>query len=279
MRAANDQFSLAQSHFSGQSTSYYDSGRGVPLVLLHGIGSSGASFSGQLQELSCHNRVIAWNAPGYLDSVPLSQIAPLAADYAQRLAVLLEDIDVPSCFLLGHSLGALVAASFAKSWPERVHGLVFADPAQGYAQATDDVRTEKLSSRLNAFEELGVAAFAKSRAPNLLSKNAPSSLVQQVSELMSQLTDQGYRQAAMMLAHGDLKSDAEQYNGPILVLCGSEDSVTPPEGARDLARKLRSAEYRSIDGAGHASYVEQPGKFNELVLDFVTTHPVNNERT
>ena len=81
-----------------------------------------------------------------------------------------------------------------------------------------------------------------------------------------------------MLAWGDLKSDAEQYSGPILVVCGSEDSITPPDGARDLASKLRSAEYREIDGAGHASYIEQPEKFNTLVSDFIAAHPVSNEQ-
>ncbi|TDJ65699.1 MAG: alpha/beta hydrolase [Proteobacteria bacterium] len=262
----------------GEIPFYYEAGRGFPLVLLHGIGSSGASWVGQLRALSRNHRVLAWDAPGYMKSAPLPQAAPVAVDYAHKLRALLDYLDLRSCYLLGHSLGALIAGSFAKMWPKQVAGLILADPAQGYARASEDVRNEKLSSRLAAFQKLGVAEFAKTRGPKLLSDMASDAQIELVCETMSQLNENGYKQAARMLASGDLLADAEQFHGPILVLCGSEDSITPPDSAHKLAAALRSAQYQTIEGAGHASYIEQPEQFNESVLTFIDSDSANKRR-
>ncbi|MDH8286917.1 alpha/beta hydrolase, partial [Klebsiella pneumoniae] len=51
------------------------------------------------------------------------------------LARMLDRAGVEQTILVGHSLGALVAAAFAAKYPQRVLYLVFADVAQGYGQA------------------------------------------------------------------------------------------------------------------------------------------------
>lgn len=275
MNQATENYGPITASPEGEIPFYYEAGRGFPLVLLHGIGSSGASWVGQLRALSRNHRVLAWDAPGYMKSAPLLQAAPVAADYARKLNALLDYLDIRSCYLLGHSLGALIAGSFVKMWPKRVAGLILADPAQGYASAFEDVRNEKFSSRLEAFQKLGVAEFAKTRGPKLLSDMASDAQIELVCEIMSQLNEDGYEQAARMLASGDLLGDAKHFNGPTLVLCGSEDTITPPGGARELAAALRSAQYQTIEGAGHASYIEQPEQFNAAVLKFIDSHKAN----
>lgn len=263
---------------TGSISFYYEAGTGSAVVLLHGIGSSGASWYAQLRGLSHLHRVIAWDAPGYMKSAPLRERAPVASDYANRLKALLDYLGISSCYLVGHSLGALIAASLARSWGEYVSGLILANPAQGYGTAPADIRQEKLSSRIDAFRELGAAEFAKQRGPRLLSDSATADQIRCIVSIMSELNEGAHRQAARMLASGDLFADARRFDGPTLVIGGSEDKITPADDARDLAARLRSAEYRSIDGAGHASYVEQAERFSELIREFVSFHTNNNKQ-
>uniref|UniRef100_UPI000E2F4C5A alpha/beta fold hydrolase n=1 Tax=Serratia marcescens TaxID=615 RepID=UPI000E2F4C5A len=80
-------------------------------------------------------RVLDWDMPGYGESPMLAATPADAGDYADALARMLDRAGVEQTILVGHSLGALVAAAFAAKYPQRVLYLVLADVAQGYGQA------------------------------------------------------------------------------------------------------------------------------------------------
>lgn len=77
-------------------------------------------------------RVLAWDMPGYGESPMLAATPADAGDYADALARMLDRAGVEQTILVGHSLGALVAAAFAAKYPQRVLYTVLADVAQGY---------------------------------------------------------------------------------------------------------------------------------------------------
>ncbi len=56
---------------------------------------------------------------------------------------------------------------------------------------------------------------------------------------------------------------------PMLVLCGSEDRVTPPALSTTLTRMIPGAQHEVIEGAGHLANLEQPEAFNALVGGFI----------
>ena len=79
----------------GGRVSFYENGAGPPLVLLHGIGSAGRSWTHQLSGLSDCFRVIAWDAPGYGDSTALPAAQQNASDYTSVLARFLDGLFHP----------------------------------------------------------------------------------------------------------------------------------------------------------------------------------------
>ena len=114
-------------------TGFREQGSGTPLTLLHGISSGAASWHKQMALPGY--RVLAWDMPGYGESPMLATARADAGAYADALARMLDRAGVQKTVLLGHSLGALVAAAFAARYPQRVRYLVLADVAQGYGQA------------------------------------------------------------------------------------------------------------------------------------------------
>ena len=60
------------------------------IVLLHGISSGAASWLHPALLLAEHHHVLAWDAPGYGESTPLSDTSPSAQAYAERLNELLQ---------------------------------------------------------------------------------------------------------------------------------------------------------------------------------------------
>jgi pimeloyl-ACP methyl ester carboxylesterase len=253
--------------------SYRESGSGEALVLLHGIGSASASWV-PFMDVAASNglaglRLVAWDAPGYGGSTPLAPEKPKAADYAGRLAAMLDALRVDRLSLVGHSLGALMAGAFAAAHPDRVNALILLDPASGYGAATEEARNRMRDGRLGLLRDLGPQGMAEQRGSQLLSPAASAEALEWVRSSMRQVDPAGYTQAVHMLAGGTLAEDARRYEGPAIVMCGSADTVTPEEGCRRIAEALPRGQYRTLPGLGHASYVESPGTVARELAGFL----------
>src|SRR5699024_9001255 len=104
--------------------SFRSSGSEQPaVVLLHGIGSGAGSWWACAEQLAPHAKVVAWNAPGYASSSALAQARPMASDYARHLHELIQGLGLQSFILVGHSLGALIAAAYSSLFTKQLRGL------------------------------------------------------------------------------------------------------------------------------------------------------------
>jgi pimeloyl-ACP methyl ester carboxylesterase len=256
---------------AGAVLAYSEAGAGPPLVLLHGIGAAARAFDDQLAGLSDRLRVIAWDAPGYGGSTRLAPESPRAADYAAALDAMLDGLGIPACHLVGHSLGTLIAASFAADHPERILSLTLASVAAGQARLPAAEREKALAQRLGDVVELGPRRMAEQRGPRLLASTATPAMLRRVVETMSAVHPGGYSQAARMLASGDIKADIPRLPAgmPVQFLYGDSDVITPPARNLEVAALRPTAPVHVVKAAGHAVYLEQPARFNSIVLDFV----------
>jgi pimeloyl-ACP methyl ester carboxylesterase len=254
-----------------------EAGAGLPnhpaLVLLHGIGSAARAFDDQLGGLSKGLRVIAWDAPGYGGSTALPIEAPVAADYAAALAGLLDAEGIAACHLVGHSLGALMAASFAADRPGRILSLTLASIAGGHANLPAADREKQLAQRVGDVAELGPRAMAEKRGPRLLGPEATPVMIRRVVDTMAAVRPDGYSQAARMLASGDVKADIARLPAgmPVQFLYGDADVITPPARNIEIAAVRPQAPVHVVPGAGHAVYLEKPAVFNEVLSTFVAS--------
>ena len=242
--------------------SYRESGAGQALVLLHGIGSSSASWLFQLEGLQgC--RALAWDAPGYGESVFLDKAQPGAADYAHALRTFIDSLLLKDVVLVANSLGALMAGAYARLQPERVRAMLLISPAAGYSGD----RTV-LEQRLKQLDELGPDGMAEKTSAALLGSKAGPDALELVRWNRHRIRPDGYRQAAYCLANGQLAADAAFFRKKVLVVCGSEDTVTPEAGCKAVARAYPKAEYRGLPGLGHVAHIEDPAQLNKLIADF-----------
>jgi pimeloyl-ACP methyl ester carboxylesterase len=252
---------IAQGH--GAGLAYLSrTGGNIPIVLLHGIGSHARSFVPLIEALDPCFSVLAWDAPGYGDSAPLSAEWPDASDYAVALNRLLAYIHISRCVLVGHSLGALIAARFAIVSPNRVMKLCLISPALGYGAQKEAPLPPPAASRLDDLDSLGPEKFAAKRAPGLLGDpQKHPEVLQQVERAMAAVRRPGYEQATRMLAGGRLLEDAAKLSVPTAVLVGAQDRITPPENVRRVFEALPPAArlaYGEFAGAGHVICQEQP---------------------
>lgn len=241
------------------------------LVLLHGIGSQSGSWVQQFAGLAAGFRAIAWDAPGYGDSDPLEMESPGADDYAATLNVFLAELGIRRPVIVASSLGALIAARYAATRTDGVAGLVLLNPAGGYGLAEPGVREEKLAARLARLARLGPQGMAENLPAGMLSEGASNTARGIAAWSQARIVPRGYAQAARMLAHGTLVHDAAHYDGPVLVVAASADTITPPQDCERIARAFPCATFQTLDGPGHLSYVESPKIVNALIANFAAT--------
>lgn len=252
-----------------------EAGSGSAVLCLHGIGSSSASFRHQLAALSHTRRVLAWDAPGFGRSDDPAA-APGMDGYADGAARLLADRGIDQAHIIGTSFGGVVAVRLALRHPRSVRSLVLADTTPG---SGGDPRTAAAMRQRGAtLQREGKDAFCAARAARLLSAGAPAALVDEVRRVMAaSIRLPGYGWAAEAMSDTDHLAALASLHVPTLVVCGSEDRVTPPALAERITTTVPGARLRLIEGAGHVSNQERPDRFNELVgafLDEVEHVPV-----
>ncbi|QXT38237.1 alpha/beta fold hydrolase [Gymnodinialimonas ceratoperidinii] len=248
------------------------SGSGPVVVFLHGIGSNAASFAPVFDRLPADLNLVAWNAPGYLDSAPQAEPWPVADDYACALERFLDALGHRRVHLVGHSLGTLIATAFARRAPDRLDSLTLAAAANGYGVTPGGALSDKTAKRLEDLAALGPAAFAKARAANLVhDPEANPEIVAQVEAAMAQVNPEGYEQAVRMLASGNLAGDIGAVKMRPAFIIGAQDNVTPEAQTRAAADAWQAAHgaaprVTEIDQAGHAVYLQQPDAFCDALM-------------
>lgn len=257
---------------TGQAMGSATASAQAPLVLLHGIGSGSGSWVRQLEAFGDAREVLAWDAPGYGASTPVPAPRPQAQDYGTRVWAWLDALGVTEpVTLVGHSLGAIMAASAAGLQPARVARLVLLSPAGGYGLAAPEVREAKRQDRLHNLATLGPAGMAAKRGAAMVSAHTAQAdadearaLLAYVQATMAQVIPAGYTQATHLLADADLAGLLAAVQAPRMVASGAADTITPPAGCEALARDAQ-APYRSLGPVGHVCALEGADAVNALL--------------
>jgi 3-oxoadipate enol-lactonase len=241
------------------------------VVFLHGIGGNRSNWREQLVAVADEFRGVAWDARGYGDSDDYA--GPLAfPSFAADLRRLLDHLGVERAHLVGLSMGGRIALDFYETEPARVASLVLCDTFPGYGSSVSNEQRERfIASRRQPLVEGGKEPrdIAPLVAPTLLSKGASQFALQRLIDSMTALHKESYLKAIEAMTRYEPIARLEAVGVPSLVVCGDEDSLTPPAIARDMAARIPGARLAILARAGHLSNIEQPAAFNELLLDFL----------
>ena len=234
-------------------------GKGELVLFLHGIRGNRRNWSAQVEAFSERYKAAAWDARGYGDSD--DHPGALQFEYfSGDVLRVIEHFGVEKIHLVGLSMGGRIARNVALRWPERVQSLTLVSTSPGFdAMSSEDV--------------MRFVTERKTRTPEtvrkLIGSRARPEAFDQLWESVTQTREESYRKTLEASVAQDRGAPIENIRVPTLVVAGDEDTVYPPEMARDVARRIPGAELVMIKGAGHLVNLERPGRFNEVVMDFL----------
>ena len=248
---------------NGGGIGFQEAGGGdaIPIVFLHGVGSDKSVWRPQLSHFGRSRRAIAFDYPGYGDSGP-APAGTTRDDYASAILSAMHELGVDRAHICGLSLGGVVAMAMHAADSARCASLVLADSFAVHPEG------RAIYDRSIAASE-DLRAMAEGRVDVLLAQPADPAVRREVVETMAGIHPAAYRIGAEAVWLADQSDRAAHIRVPTLVLCGTEDKVTPPSLSRALADLIPGARYEPIGGAGHISNLERADDFNRLVEEFI----------
>jgi len=239
-------------------------GSGPALVFFHG--PWGLHWDPFLDALAQHFTVHAPEHPGTSPGAPddiyhLDGLWDLILCYDE----LLDAMGVESAALVGHSFGAMMACEVAAAYPCRARNLALIDPI-GLWREDAPVRNWMM---LNP-QEIAAAIF---RDP---ASAGAGHLFPRYEDEEARITAQVGLTWAMgatgkfiwPIPDKGLKKRIHRVKAPTLLIWGADDRLVPPVYAEEFRRQIAGARIETVNGAGHAPHLEQPGTVAGLVRDF-----------
>jgi pimeloyl-ACP methyl ester carboxylesterase len=251
---------------------YLEQGEGLPVVLLHGnvVTAEDFAYSGILDLAAKNHRVIAFDRPGmdYSDRPNGRQWTPAAqADVLRRA---FDRLGVEAPVVLGHSLGAMVAAALALDHPEAVRGLVL---LSGYFYAT--ARADVALASPPAIPVLGdvlrytvsplvgrvllpaiiKGMFTPCDVPADFAEHFPLGMSVRPSQIRASSQDA----AAMIPAAAAMRHRYRELSMPLVIMAGRQDKVA--EVGRQSVRlheEIPHSSIRLVPNVGHMLHYAFP---------------------
>ncbi|NQX49008.1 alpha/beta hydrolase [Paenibacillus tritici] len=248
----------------GSNICYSDQGKGEVIVLLHGFCGSAEYWEKVIPGLTANYRVIAPDLRGHGASD-----APLGAYTIEQMAddvlSLLNALEIPECYLLGHSLGGYITLSFAQRHASRLKGFGLIH-SSGYPDS-EEAKENRLKS-VSMIQNDGIFAFVDQLVPGLFASGAAPQLLERAKEIGYKTPPQGAAGAAMAMRERPDRRDVISATAlPVLLVAGAEDSKVTPE--RTFTSDNRNITKATLPGVGHMSMYEAPEQLAQIIKDFV----------
>ncbi|PTX04458.1 3-oxoadipate enol-lactonase [Achromobacter mucicolens] len=254
-------------------------GRGEPLVLLHGVGLDHTLWDDLVPLLEPDFDVLRYDLLGHGAAPALRGPADIQ-DFIAQLDGELDSAGWQHATVLGYSMGGLIAGAYAAARPERVGRLVLLNTV---FRRTDE-EAAAVRARLDAAATQDPEAAAKVSLTRWFTpafQAAHPARVAQIEQRLLGNDRQSFLSAYALFALGDplLARAAPDIACPVLVMTGEHDVGSNPRMTRELARALPRACARVAPGQRHMLPVEEPGTVAAALRSFVSAHSAQAQST
>ncbi|WP_051935647.1 alpha/beta hydrolase [Deinococcus sp. YIM 77859] len=188
----------------------------------------------------------------------------LLPDLADDAAAFLRAVDAAPAFVVGLSMGGMVAQHLALRHPELVRGLVLVATTPGGAASTP--ATERGRAALFLPADMEPQERARQALTLMTHEGFPEAHPEALDGAAANAArhpmgaESFKRQFRAIRAH-DTSAELGQITVPTLVLHGERDDLIPLPNAERLARGIPGAELRVYPATGHLPHLERPERF------------------
>lgn len=241
---------------------------GAPwLTFSNSLNTNYGLWDDQVALLSDRYQILRYNTRGH-DGTDAPSGPWDLEDLAADIVALWDELGIAKSHFVGLSIGGMTGQALALGWPDRINAYVLADTRADFTgefAATvpaliENVRQNGLKPLIEVMPLRWFAEDVRAEKPEL---------IERARDLIASNTVEGYIACADAMTRLDYMDRLHEIELRTLLICGAQDMGTPPEGMREMARRLPDATYVEIDPAGHLSNTENPTAFNAALIPFL----------
>ncbi|MCP4141868.1 MAG: alpha/beta hydrolase [Chloroflexi bacterium] len=229
-----------------------------PFILIHGAGGTHLHFPPELRRLNGY-KIAAIDLPGHGKSEGIGSQS--VSDYVQSIQNFMDTTNLPAAIIIGHSMGSAIALQFALNAPDRVLALVLMGSGSRLRVAPSILE--------NTANEATFSLAVKNITEASFGTETPSRLKELAAQRMLETRPTVLYGDFIACDNFDIGEELSTIEKPTLILCGTEDKMTPPNYSKLLHEQMPNSELRLIEGAGHMVMLEKPREIAEAVERFV----------
>lgn len=240
------------------------------MVLLHGIPYD--HFSGWIYQIAHFSqlfKIISLDFPGFGRSPPPKTSCGIG-DLVKDVVHVLDRLAVKSCFLVGSSLGGIVATQLAISYPRRVRAAILCGtPSSGVGKGI----SAKFLMRIEKYDKLSVQGHLREHIESHFTEEFVRStlgayIINLVYERSSKISKSTLITMFKAMRDWDPRPDLARIKCPVLAIVAEHDE--PVEEYIELPDSIPGSKLVLVKKARHASPIaEKPWEFDKAVIDFL----------
>ncbi len=233
-----------------------------PLVLIHGAGGDHLSWPPEVRRLPDY-RVITLDLPGHGKTEGPGRQS--VQDYARDVVDFMDVVGLSRAVFVGHAMGGAISLALALDYPDRVAGigLISTGPTLPIPSSVIE----------NAANPSTLPLAIKSLQEMSLGSQTPENLKGIIFKRLTETRQTLLLDDLLACDRFNLSDRLNAIRTPVLVVCGTDDKLTPLHFSEILSSKIPGAALQTIEGAGHMLVLEQPGRLAKLISVFLSTIP------
>jgi pimeloyl-ACP methyl ester carboxylesterase len=259
----------------GITLAYIDTGNpsGPAVVLIHGYTDSARDWVPVLPYLSKRFRLILVDIRGHgKSSKPECCYSRL--DFAYDIKLLLDALAIRQADVVGHSLGSIIAQTFAEYWPERTDRVVLISSTGGRPPGLTEppqfdfaAEIRKLKDPIDPDSPFMIAWWSSPTPvnPDFIRRQRQDSAAIPLNVWLAVL-DQALPTATI---YADLQSTLPRLKAPTLLIWGSKDPIMDEPMRKTLRDALPGAQVKVFEGFGHNPFWEDPPAVAGVINKFL----------
>lgn len=258
-------------------TQYYElTGRGLPLVFVHGAFVDLRMWDSQAQEFRSAHQVIRHDLRGHGQTGGSAESSYSIELFAQDLRALIDLLEIDPPVLCGLSLGGMIAQAYAASFP--VAGLVLVDTLASAGLSWRDSLVRNvvyprwlLSTAARVLPTDWFARLAVTGSQVLEGRRflgAQASTLDYVRSCLRRMTNRELSKTMKAIYRFRLQP-LSGLLAPALILSGEHEAGIIKRHSLEISRQIAHARRGEIPGAGHLSNLDNPVAFNARLRAFL----------
>lgn len=251
---------------SGCQLHFEEYGQGAPLVLVHGLGSSTRDWEYQIPVLAAHYRVIALDVRGHGRSDKPRERYSIQG-FAEDVAALIEHLRLGPVHLVGISMGGMIGFQLGVDHPALLKSLCIVNSGpEVKAKSPRDYL--EIAIRWSLSRLLSLDSIAKALGLRLFPKPEQAELRRKIEQRWPQNDKRAYLASLDAIIGWGVRERLARILCPTLVVTADHD-YTPVAIKAAYVKELPNARLVVIEDSRHATPLDQPERFNSILLNFI----------